>query len=203
MNLRVDLILDTEQRSASPINLKSIIRILCITIPLIIVVIIGIALAKANQSRNELNTLETTHALTKPKFDEAVAMSSSLKNYDDLLDELESWKNARIEWHKQLREVQKQLPLEMDIQLTELEVIGASKLIDNRYPARVFTLTLEGKGTGGGAENNIGRLMTVLQNGEAFAPLVESLEVKRFDKGARRSDRVFTFTTTYEPRIFK
>ena len=126
-----------------------------------------------------------------------------------MLKEIKGWPNARIEWHEQLREVQRQLPVEKHIQLTGINVSMENTLIDNKKPARAFSMVIKGHATGKrpNPPSTVKEFERGLPRSPLFKEMIEEVEVLAFKEdtapGARRSDRQFEFNCIYKPKMFK
>ncbi|MFC1496932.1 hypothetical protein ACFLS1_00475 [Verrucomicrobiota bacterium] len=204
MNLKVDLILETEQRSGSVINLKIIIRVISFLIPAVLGVIVLFAVINSMQKKNELNTLENKMSIAEPKQKIATKLRNQLTTNLDIMKELEGWRSSHIDWHQQLINIQREVPLK--IQFESFDIKQVLQLADNRTPSRCFTLTIKGLAKGNDAENNIQHLSDNMANSAAFTPLTEDVNVwgsRDNRKGADKTDRIFRIDCIYKPRKFE
>lgn len=207
MNLRVDLILESEQRSASVVNLKSILRIASICVPVILVVFILSAVVKMMALKSEFNMLEGQMENAVAKQEAAAKLREELATNLNVLNELEGWRNSHIDWHKQLLGLQKEVPKE--IQLSALKLSQTLDLIESGVAARVFTMVLEGNAVGEDAEYNVYRLKRRLENTQLFSSIIEEdgVKVAKYasnpEKGAHKTDRIFRIECLYQDRKFE
>ena len=205
MNLRVDLILPTEQRSASVINVKSLVRIATIVVPTILGLLIALAVMNMIRISSELRNLESQWKEAKPRKEAAAALRKELAGNQDLEKKLTGWTNSRLNWHEQLRGIQKEIPAELQIQLAAL-TIGSSMVLVDKVPGRAASLTLKGVAFGENTEANVQKLKASLQQSTTLAAHIGAVEVTRFDAskaaGANKLDRFFQIDAPYKPRKF-
>ena len=123
----------------------------------------------------------------------------------DIMKELKGWRSSHIDWHQQLINIQREVPLE--IQFESLDIKQVLQLAGNKKtPARCFTLTIKGIAKGNNAENNIRHLKNSMTYSKAFASLMEDVKVggsRANRKGADKTDRVFSIDCIYKPRKFE
>jgi len=206
MNLRVDLILASEQRSGSLLSLKSLLRIATIVGPLVLILIIGTAVLKTMKLTRKLNDLETQWQCEEPKKKRASELKKEVATNVALKEELEGWSKSHLDWHQQLLGLQRATA--DDIQLTSLRVSHAIQLVDDeKTPARVFAATMKGTALGEKAELSVRRLERLLAQAPAFSNIMDRVEVSKYGadtrSGASKSDRVFEINCTYETLKFK
>jgi hypothetical protein len=206
MNLRVDLILPTEQRSASVVSIKSLVRITVIIIPVVLFIIIALAVMNMMRYKSELNGLDAQWKDAEPKKAAAAALRTDLAANIALRSKLTGWTSSRINWQEQLKGIQKEIPAELRIQLSRLGISSGTSL-DNKIPARGAALTIQGTAFGENAEQNVQNLKQALLKSPVLAGCVEQVDVTRFEAstslGASKSDRLFQIDVKYKPRKFE
>lgn len=207
MNLRVDLILESEQRSGSIVNLKSTMRIASIVGPIILLFISGSVFTNARRLNTELNMLEGQMEIAGPKQEAAAELKEDLATNLGILNELEGWQKSHMDWNEQLLGLQREVPA--TIQLDILRISQALQLIDNRIPARVFTLMLKGKAIGEDAEHDVDHLQRRMVKAPIFSSVMEEVEIPPggfravIEKDGSKRDRIFQLNCTYQARKFK
>lgn len=204
MNLRVDLILPSEQRSASSLNPRSLIRIGSILIPCALLAWLAYGLAVMALVRNQFNVLEEQWLYVEPQKAEAIRLSQLLNTNRKLNDELMGWKSAHINWHETLAVLPRRVPATMQIQSVSA---GQVLQVEANVLARVFTLRIHGRATGARADQDVDELRDGLRREQTLADVVQSVEVGQFaadtSKSAQPEDRVFRLDCVYKPRPFK
>jgi hypothetical protein len=203
MNLRVDLILETEQRSASVVNAKGLIRIVSIVVPLIIVVIIGLVTSRMISLSNSLNALEAELKDKVPKKEAAIKYREEVGKNRQTLDELEGWRKSRVNWAEQLLNIQTLIPSE--IQLTNLRINHAIDTTAGNM-VRNFSFTMKGKALGEAARTNVEMLGEIEKNPALTNAMKEATVVnysKNEDQGAPAGEMLFDVSGSYHPRTFK
>jgi len=205
MNLRVDLILETEKRSASVINAKSILRISYVVLPVILFLIIGSLVLSVWRLNSTLKTLEDTLAIDGPKKDKALKLRADLWANLAILEEVEGWNKSHLSFHEQLLGVQKEVPERIQLQnMTFSHTTG----LTNNMPARIFALSLSGKAVGDMAQSYVTQFEDRLKKGPAFTNTMESAKVVLFKRpdnvtDENKSDRLFQIECKYKPRYLK
>jgi Tfp pilus assembly protein PilN len=208
MSLRINLILDSERRSASPIQPQTLVRMGIVVLALI-PVLIGLALFTGHRRfRMELDRTRTEWTQAKPRYEEALRIKQDLARQQSLMKEISGYRATRIAWSEQLEGLRDVVP--QVVQLTELHV-SQQLLQSNGVPARAFELRLTGRAAGQQAEVSVRFLRDALAAREPFTPAVDTNSVSvppgafRQDpaRGASKLDRVFEIVARYQPRRFE
>jgi hypothetical protein len=203
MNLRVDLILESEQRSGSIINLKSIMRVASIVIPGIIIATICFAGLNSMKLKNKLKNLEQEMEVQGPRQQASIKLRNQLNRNISILEELEGWEAAHMNWRDVLLDIQKEIPDQ--IQLTALSIDQVLQHV-KKVPARVFKLTLKGKAKGAFSEDNIIKLSDSLKTAKQFSEIIKKVDVWADidnSKDADKNDRIFKIDCDLKPRKFE
>jgi hypothetical protein len=207
MNLRVDLILDTEKRSGSAVSLKSAIRIAIIFVPICIVVFVLVTLLDTTRLTKKACVLEGSWADAQIKQSEAAVLAATFTRNRNILAELEGWRAAHAEWNEHLIAILKIIP--DSIQLNNLNVKHKIAVIGpkNRYQGREFILSLTGKAYGPTASADVDTLKRKLGIVEPLCDQLKEIRVPIFrqddDADAAKSDRIFMIECHYKPKLFK
>jgi hypothetical protein len=202
--MHINLILETEQRSASPVSLAFMLKIAGGTI------IVGLVLwliAMYSSYRNLEESVKQATAqriLTEPKHAAAKQLRADLILKSAKLKEIQSWRTTRVNWGQQLESLQAITPAM--IQLSEIRVSQDILVRSNNIPARVFELRLAGKTGAARSESNVSEFQQSLFRQPPFDSLVESVSIPA---GAFRqdplskTDRVFEIVCKLNPRSFE
>ena len=134
MNLRVDLILEDEQRSGSLLNAKSIIRLATIIVPLVIVGLLAWQVLIVAGLKYELNGLIMDWEIKKPQSEKAKMLTEEFTTHASILSELEGWRRSRIAWSDQVGQLMLIAP--ENVQLQDLNMNQALALFEEKMPAR-------------------------------------------------------------------
>lgn len=204
MNLRVDLILDTEKRSGSAVSMKSAIRIAVVFVPICIVVFVLVTLLNISRLTAKAERLEASWADAQEKQTEAVALSGRFSKNRELASEINGWKESHADWHDDLIAMLKIIPETIHLRHLSLEHKIA---IIERDQAREFTLSISGKAYGPTASADVDALKRRLGSVQPFCDHIEEIRVPIFrqdsDEDAAKTDRIFTIQCVYKPRLFK
>jgi Tfp pilus assembly protein PilN len=206
MNLRVDLILDTERRSALPVTFAFAVRLGAL-IAISLVVLLCLAFVKKyNDVNRDLRWAQDNLRASQSRYENILALKTSLAWQKSILAEFESWEQSRIPWHRLLRALQNYVP--PTIQLTELRVDRVIKTIDKK-PARVFKLQLKGKATTARADLDVDKLRNDILHSPAFANLLQDVEIppgsfkQDPNPQAAKSDRLFELVCNFIPQVLE
>ena len=195
MNLRIDLILESEQRSASLLDLKALKRMGMVIGPAILVVIVLFAILRATQQGRVVANLESKWQTEQPLVAEADKWQTELVKTRDVNNEFEGWRKSRINWHEQIIKLAEITP--NDIQLTGFRM---SHSLQRGRPVRMFSVTLDGKTSGEDAEAHVQTLLRKLEE----QPEITRVQIMDFradaTPDAQRHDRIFRLELTYRER---
>ena len=205
MNLRVDLILESEQRSGSIVNPKSVLRIVAILIPLILVGLFVQQFLTAARLRREMENLSLTWDTARPQQEKARQMIEGFQAQGDIRKELQGWQLSRIRWNEQLIGLVRVVP--ENVQLFSFSMNQSQRLIEEKTPARAYTTSMRGKAVGPTAEMSIRALERRLASEPPFEDVVAAVTVPEYgadtSPGASRDDRVFRIDSRYEEQPFE
>ena len=204
MNLRVDLILESEQRSASIFNLKSALRFVAILVPSIIVLLFLVSFAGYLSLKGQVNDLTTENEIKQPKVARADTLSGEVAKNEAMRKELAGVRNSAVDWHKQFVELMKVVPPEM-----YFDSIRAAQTYqtEGKVAARKFSLTVAGKSKGAQSEDNVLLLKRSLTVSDFFSKYMPPPEVPIFRQDeapdAQKTDRIFRIECSYKPRTME
>lgn len=201
MNVRVDLILKSEQRSASPLSLRSISRLASIFVPAAL--ILGGVLSGVNlfTLQNRVRMAENAWEDVEPRRKAALDLREVADRNEGVLHELHAWRSAQIEWSDHLLSLQK--AIRPQIQLTLLRVTQNLQITDDNVPARVFSAHIDGVAAGNSAERDVDDLQRMLTTVEPFRETAMEVTVPKFAADpTRKQDRVFHVQILFKPQVF-
>lgn len=201
MNLRVDLILETEQRSASVVNAKMLLRIVYIVVPLILAVMVATLTVKMIALNSELSNLNAEMGIKGPKKDAALKLRGELEGNKALLAQLEGWNKSQVKWSELLRTLQKQVP--PALQLTSVRIMDTLQTAGG--PSRNYNIILKGKGYGDATKNHVIALEASLKQWPEMAPPGDAKVVNfgQDEQSPRKDEMMFQIECTLLPRRFQ
>ena len=97
MNLRVDFILPSEQRSGSAFSLKTLTRAMSILVPSLLALALAYAVMGVIGAKNELGVLEEKWLHAEPQQATAIKLSKQLHANRRLSKEVAGWKASHID----------------------------------------------------------------------------------------------------------
>ncbi len=202
--MHINLILENEQRSASPVSLSMLIRIVSGTIVTALVLWIVSIYVSYRELQNNVRYCDTEWTQTEPKHLAAKQLREDLIQKSAKLKEIQGWRSTRIEWGRQLENIQAITPTM--IQLTELRLSQDNLMLSNNIPARFFDLRISGRTGSARSEVNVSGFQEALFKQPPFDKFVESVNIP---SGAFRqdpitkTDRIFEIVCKYNPRSFE
>ena len=201
MNLRVDLILETEQRSASAVSLKFVLRLAAIVIPTVLILVIVWAVSSFLSVRSQVRNAEEAWKVTEPRQSAVLKLRATANTNIAMLQELEGWKKTHVDWNLHLQAIQRIFP--KDLQLGSLSLTHVIQATPKQGVSRQFALLLKGTAYGASADQNVQRLRRTIQKSAPFTNILEEAEVKQFESDPQnRNNRLFQIECRYQPRPF-
>ena len=205
MNLRVDLILDTEKRSPSVVNTKLVVRVSSITVPAIIALLVITSVLGNMRLGSKLRQLEIDSQGFKTKSKQSLLVSQQLAANDHVLKALDGWMQSRLKLQDHVEGLIKVVP--SDIQLNSFSFSQRILTIpgENNITVRNSSFAIDGKAIGDQSESNLNLLTKRFKTEKPFSDVVQTVSMKvthDSSPGANRSDRVFNISFQYLPRKF-
>jgi len=202
MNLRVDLILESEQRSGSRINPKAVLRGITILIPGIILLALAAQVVQVVGLQRELKHLRAEMERKGPQREKAQSLVEEYRAHRDIQKEFNGWKRTRIDWHTQLTGLMQAVPT--NIQLGTLTLSQTLQLYDDKVPSRLYTMTMQGKAVNEDAQASIKELKQQFTFAPAFTSLTQEVTVPHYAAGEENNeDRVFEMRCVYRAQKFE
>ncbi|MBM4144014.1 MAG: hypothetical protein FJ225_10555 [Lentisphaerae bacterium] len=207
MNLRVDLILESEQRSGSVLSPKSLMRIGSVVGPVALAFLVAAFVFQLWLLGGKLSSLEGQWAALEPRAKKADELRAQLAASRKILGEIEGWRKAHMDWHAELQGLIDIVP--ENIQLKQMRISQAFEVSAKKVPARAFVAVVDGRAVGDGAEDAVRTLRMRLTSEMPFATNVapDGVSVVAYGAdptpGAGKNDRVFSVQCRYRPREFR
>lgn len=204
MNLSINLIAESERRSASAVNPAFLLRAAAIGIPALIVAALASAYVSVKTMERDLVSQEDALARLKPSLEAVARIRKQATQFRAMVGMIESWQATRLEWHEQLALIRETVPL--TVQLTRIRVDDFSQMLDGK-PARGYAVQIQGKTGGLRAESNVQTFRENLALAESLTPFVDTAEippgtfVQDPAPTAQKTDRLFEMRVTYKPRV--
>ena len=201
--MHINLILESEQRSASLIPLQAVVRIVIGGVGLLaaLALVSFYTSYRALQREAELTREEWKH--TEPKYKAALDLRTDLAVRNDLMKEISGWRDTRLSWSVQLAALRAAVP--SMIQLNEITASHDLFVMANNTPARVYELRLAGRVGAAQSESSVSELTDALRQAP-FKAWLDSAVIPpgRFRQDAQvKTDRIFEIICKYKPRRFE
>lgn len=199
--MHVNLILDDEIRSTSPVSMGLLLKLAGIVV-LVLTAVWGFAFIAAYRGlQSESRYMAEEWTRTESKYKEATQLRADLGGKEATLNEIEGWRASRVSWGQQLGMLQTVIP--PVIQLMELHmaefVPAATTAVST---GRVFELRLSGRTPADRSEANVVQLLDALKG----SPFDRYIESSTLPSGSFRQDpldkasRQFNIVSRYLPR---
>lgn len=202
-NLRVDVILESEQRSASPVGIKVVGRIAGIGLGAVVLMLILSFVVRVTYARSERDGLKKNWDSLSPILEKVKEYQGEVRANKDLLDGIKGWNRSRMSWHGHLSDFQNTVPGE--IQITSLQA-SEQVLMQGSTPALVVMMDLRGIAVGRDPESAVKaveRLGSVMKSASGFSNLVENTDIESCDEvPGEQNQRTFRMKAKYLPRSF-
>lgn len=206
MNLRVDLILETEQRSASPVSLTFVIRLLAITLLSVLVLVSIFYFKRMQETASETRGLNNNISAIRFKYDAHLALKSKLTVQGGVLAECKSWEKGHIEWFAALAAIARLVPPTIQLRDVKIERINSTV---NKKPVRLVTLYIKGRAVGENAAPDVDKLRQDILKTPEFVTAVKEVVIPAgsfkmdSDPRASKADRVFELVCRYAPMNYE
>lgn len=211
MTYHVDLLLDDERRSASPINLGLALRVGAFVVAgAILLMILLLVIASRDVTLKEADARGKWEHLKHP-YAQLTALRASLAELRASHRQLDACHRSRLAMGAELAQLQLGIPAA--IQLTSLRIhqfVGSQKA--GSSASRSYEMRLSGRISGDNPKGSVDELMRYLSS-PAYTGRVEavSVPVNSFRKetvrlpgtGETRTDWFFELVCRYRPRSFE
>ena len=201
--MHINLILETEQRSASLVQPRVLIRTMIGVVGVLLFLAVFSFFSSYSNLRHEADRTVDEWRRTEPKYKAALQLRTDLSLRLDLHKDITGWRETRLGWGEQLDALQTAVP--PMIQLADLQVSHGLFVMSNDVPARVYELRLSGRTSAAGSEVNVGDFAETLHR-TPFDRWIESAVIPpgRFRQDNQvKTDRVFEIVCKYKPRRFE
>ncbi len=202
MNLQVNLILDSERRSASFVRFKT----LGLTASVTVAVLLGISLLWKYvgylEVARELERLEPQRAQFEQRQKETESLRKVLDVYRGYANEIMGWHYSRLPWSEILAGLQGQVP--PTVQFRTLQMRTQLLIGKDGFFVRDHTVTLNGRHQGLSAETFVEAVRRAWTTQAPMSMWVEEAAVSSFGDddtpGASLQDRLFQIEVKFHPR---
>ncbi len=206
MSLHINLIYDTEQRSASLVSLRFALRLIGILIPVLILLLGFFAFFQIRQLRNELAMKQAVWETLEPRYEAAQELQRELETIRAIENEINGWLNARLEWVAPLSAIRDVVP--PTIQLVSLHSEERLEL-DGTTLVRACTLTMDGRARGTSPQADVEQLRRGMSEHPQLADIFREVVIPpgtfQADpaRDAEREHRIFRLHARLYPRRFE
>ena len=204
MNINVNLIRPSEQRSASLVSLKSLGLMAAILLPLILALFIGWTYMGYLEVRSALKPLEQEQEKSERQKNEALALIKLLRTQKALCDEVVGFHDSRVPWHVVLDNMIPLVPETM--QWVDLKMRMEMQIDKDGQVLREHLLMLSGRCKGPNADEQVESFRRGWVSGSVMTQWVAKAEVAAFREDdapeAAKEDRKFQIDIKFRPGRF-
>ena len=212
MTCHVDLLLDEERRTASPINVGMVLRLGAFGLVAVFLLATMFLFIENRDVQIRVSNAKSRWEHLKPQYTALLALRDSLNELRASSRQIESCRRSRLTLGTELAQLQLGVP--EDIQLTALRVnqfVGNPKA-GGSAATRSYEMRISGKVSEEDPKGNVDRLIAYL-SAASYTGRVESVVVPNngFRKenirisaaGETRTDWFFELVCRYRPRSFE
>jgi hypothetical protein len=208
----VDLLLDDERRSASPINIGMLLRMAAFAAVAALVFVFAMLWIECRNVEMRVAAAKADVERQKPAHDEWVALQRTLGELRGSMRQAEAFRKSQLKHGVGAELAQLQLGVPPEMQLTMMRITQA---IDRSGPVatRTYEMRIEGRLTGDGPKDRVDETLRYLSTAPFYADHVRKVEVPQntFRKESVRvpgqnEPRVkwsFAILCHYQPRSFE
>lgn len=210
MNYYVDLLVDDERRSASPISLGMVLRMGALLALALLVAAIMLLSFASRDVENRVLQAKLAWDKLKPQHEELLGLRAARNELRATFRQMEACQKSRLELGPELRQLQLGVP--ESIQLASLRInqfVGNQKT--GAGATRSYEMRLSGKVAGDNPKQNVDNLIQYLSvaanTGQVALVVVPNngfrKENIRVSAGETRTDWFFDLVCGYRPRSFE
>ena len=206
MSLHIDFIYASEQRSASLVSLKFVVRLLGMLIPVAALLFGSIAYFQTRQVKIQLKAVEAHWKTIEPVYLEATQLETDLASIRAIKKEMDGWRNLRLEWAKPLAAVRETVP--ETVQFTSLRFEENMK-IEGTVPVYHGELIIQGRARGTAPRIDVEQLQSNLLEHAHLVDIIHDVVIPPGsfqadpDRDAEREHRIFSLRIPLIPRRFQ
>ncbi len=206
MSLHIDFIYASEQRSASLVSLKFVVRLLGMLIPVLLLLFGSIAYFQTRQVKVELAAVEAHWKTIEPAYLEARQLERDLESILAIKKEIEGWHNLRLEWAKPLAAIRETVPA--TVQFTSLRSDESMQLAGT-VPVYRTEIIIQGRARGPAPRIDVEQLQSNLLEHAHLVDIIHDVVIPPGsfqadpDRDAEREHRIFTLRAPLIPRRFE
>ena len=211
MTYHVDLLLDDERRSASPISLGMVMRLGSFTVLAVLGVFIMQLFIASQDVENKVLQAKLKWDKLKPQHEELLELRAVRNERRAMFRQIEACRRSRLELGPELHRLQLGIPPD-EIQLLSLRI---NQFVGNQNTGanatRTFEMRISGKVAGDNPKRSVDDLMQYLavsaNTGQVASVVVPPngfrKETVRMATGETRTDWFFELVCRYQPRSFE
>jgi Tfp pilus assembly protein PilN len=177
MNLQVNLIFDTETRSASLLNVKSLSRMGMIIVPAILLTLAGIATIKTMVVKNAIASKEQQWVDMEGNRNRLAQLNQDINKMKVMVDHLEGFKSSTVRWSPVLDTIRADITDNMQLQqikVSPTEIIRGTKKLPG------FRMEISGDAYGPRANPSVLQLRRNFKEQDSLEKLVETADIESF-----------------------
>jgi hypothetical protein len=210
VNYHVDLLLDSERRSASPVSVGMVLRLMAFTLLATLMTVILLLFVASQDAERKANEAKARWALLQPKHAELLALRAKRNELRADCRQMDGNRLSRMELGPELLRLQRGISPEVQLLAVRINQFAGNQKT-GAAASRSYEMRLSGKMVGDKAEVYVEGLRAYLVT-SARSNSVESVvipnngfrrETVRKTGGDTRSDWFFDLVCRYRSRSFE
>ena len=177
MNLQVNLIFDTETRSANILNAKSLTRMGIIVVPALLLTLAGIASIQTMVVKSGITSKENQWAAMEPNRKRLEQLNTDITQMKLMVNHLEHFNTASLDWNAVMNSVRDNV--KENVQLSEMKIYPIEITTGNKKSPG-FRLELTGDAFGPQANPNTLDLRAKLTSSGELKDIIQSANIENF-----------------------
>ena len=203
MNLRVNLIKDSEIRHVGMVSRSFIIRASSITVTTLLILFLIIFIGRYKLVQQQLAGARDRWETLKPAYDRVRILRQDLTDRRKIINELNGWGHSRINWTTPLTELQQTVPptiqltkllVRSELSIKEIKATSAQSNPDKpapeipATPLRRYYVYIYGRASGTLADQVVIHFVRTFRQTPAFHTILEGVKLQRLQKETGGND---------------
>ena len=181
MSLAVNLIFESEQRSASKLNFKTVLRIFAVALPLLFLAIALQQAARHYVLQTNLRIRESRWESSEPRQRNAARQQSRLNLNMQIEAELVAWQKSAPQWDGVLLTIMESTPANIQVTTLRMQAIAApGQPTGGSPPLRRPSLLIEGRVSEPEAMSAIIKMKEAIEEHPLTEPAISSADIINF-----------------------
>ena len=210
MNIRIDLLRDSDRRYQGPVSKLFIMITSAVTVVIALVAMDMYYMFDVSLLERNIQTAQGVADEIQPRYKELGELQASSVKQSKVIDELEGWKNNRIAWHPILVEIRTLTPDTIQlIRVENRDLLLEEKIkkdgVNVKVPYQEFKLHVSGKAYGDDGESTVVNFVQAFSDSDVLRTSIKAatLQSVRRDQKDDTVSRLFDIDASGFKRILE